>query len=151
IADYTHMTAMLGGRAALLTFNVADDCCFAAGHALQPLLDAAQPIFKLYGQPERLRWHVNSDPGTHNYELDNRQAFYRMVGDTFFPGDAGFDAKEIPSEAELKSADALNVPLPEDNLDFHKIALTTSAQLPHDPEHATREKLAGIVKFQSFN
>ena len=151
IADYTHMTAMLGGRAALLTFNAKDNCCFAADHAVQPLLDAAEPIFKLYGQPERLRTHVNYDPGTHNYEIDNRQAFYEMVGDTFFPHDANFSAKEIPCDAEIKQAAELNVPLPEGNLDFHQLALAAGEGLPHGSAPATREKLGDIVRFKAFN
>jgi hypothetical protein len=151
VADYTHLTAMLSGRAALLTFNAKDNCCFASDHALPPLLEAAEPIFKLYGQPDRLRSHVNYDPGTHNYEIDNRQAFYRMVGDIFFPQDASFDAKEIPSEAEVKQATDLAVPLPDRNLDFHQLALAASQGLPRDPGQATREKLAGIVKFKSFD
>jgi hypothetical protein len=150
VADYSHLTAMLAGRAALLTYNVKDDCCFASGHALQPLLDAAEPVFKLYGQPGRLRSHVNHDPGTHNYGIDNRQAFYRMVGDIFFAGDAGFDAKEIPCDAEVKKKDELDVPLPADNLDFHQLALAASKDLPRNPAGATRGKLGAIVKYQSF-
>src|SRR4051794_21598903 len=78
VTDYAQMTAMMAPRAALLTYNASDNCCFAAGHALPPLLEAATPIFSLYGKPENLRSHVNTDPGTHNYFLDNRQAHYRM-------------------------------------------------------------------------
>jgi hypothetical protein len=151
VADYTHLTAMLGGRAALLTFNAKDNCCFASDHALQPLLNAAEPIFKLYGQPERLRSHENVDPGTHNYEIDNRQAFYQMVGDTLFKGDATFDAKEIVSDAELKTKEQLDVPLPAKNLDFHQLAIAAAKKLPRDPKAATREKLADVVKFKTFN
>ena len=44
-ADYTHLTAMLANRAALLTNNAEDKCCFTAGHAQPPLLDAAQADF----------------------------------------------------------------------------------------------------------
>ncbi|HMC64470.1 MAG TPA: acetylxylan esterase, partial [Gemmataceae bacterium] len=87
VADYTHLTALMAPRATLLTYNVADDCCFEAGYALPPLLLAASPIFKLYDKPFHLRAHINHYPGTHNYQLDNRQAFYRMVGDHFYPGD----------------------------------------------------------------
>ncbi|MDZ4406043.1 hypothetical protein [Prosthecobacter sp.] len=151
VADYTHLTAMLGGRAALLTFNAKDNCCFASDHALPPLLDAAQPVFKLYGQPERLRSHENFDPGTHNYEIDNRQAFYRMIGDVFFTADASFDAKEIPCDMEVKTKEQLDVPLPADNLDFHQLAMSAGKDLPRDPANATREKLAGIVKYESFS
>ncbi len=150
ITDYAHLTAMLGGRAALLTFNAKDNCCFASDHALQPLLDAAQPVFKLYGQPERLRSHENFDPGTHNYEVDNRQAFYGMIGDVFFAGDASFDAKEIPSDAEVKPRAQLDVPMPGNNLDFHQLAIAAAKKLPHDAKQATREKLATIIKFKPF-
>ncbi len=145
VADYTHLTAMLAGRAALLTYNAKDNCCFAADHALPPLLDAAEPVFKIYGQPERLRSHINTDPGTHNFEIDNRQALYGMVGDIFFPGDAGFSAKEMPCEIEVKTKEQLDVPLPADNLDFHQLALAAAKNLPRDPAQATREKLRELV------
>lgn len=69
-------------------------------------------------------------PGTHNFERENREVFYRMLGDTFFPGDVKFDAKEIPADAEVKQAEELNVPLPRDNLDFNRIALRLAADLP---------------------
>lgn len=150
VADYTHLTAMLAGRAALLTFNAKDNCCFAADHALPPLLDAAEPIFKLHGQSERLLSHINIDPGTHNYEIDNRQALYRVIGDIFFPGDASFSAKEIPCDAEIKTKEQLSVPLPAENLDFHQLAITAAKNLPRDPAQATREKLRKIVNAPSY-
>ncbi len=150
VADYTHLTAMLGGRAALLTFNAKDNCCFASDHALQPLLDAAQPIFKLHGHPERLRSHENFDPGTHNYEIDNRQAFYRMIGDIFFANDASFNPTEIPCEKEVKEKAELDVPLPADNLDVHQLAVAAGKDLPRDAAKATREKLGEIVKYKTF-
>ena len=85
VADYKHLTAMMAPRATLLTFNVADNCCFASGHALQPLLDAAEPAFRLYDKVDRLASHVNHDPGTHNFDQGQsrsalphvRQAFLR--------------------------------------------------------------------------
>lgn len=130
VADYTHLTAMMAPRATLLTYNSKDDCCFESGYALQPLLDAAQPVFRLFGKEAFLRSHVNDDPGTHNYEVDNRQALYRMLGDFFFADKVDFDARETPSEAELKTAEQLRVELPSPNEDFHTLALTLSQQLP---------------------
>lgn len=141
VADYAHLTAMLAPRPALLTKNSKDNCCFASGHALPPLLDAARPIYALYGAEDRLRWHVNDEPGTHNYEVDNRQAFYRMLRDFFFPGTA-FDAQEIPSESEVKTVEQLLVPLPEPNEDFHTLALAASRSLPHEPELPSADGLA---------
>ncbi len=155
VADYAHLTAMLAGRAALLTFNAKDNCCFAADHAMQPLLDAAEPIFQLYGQAGRLRTHVNYDPGTHNFEVDNRQALYRVVGEEFFPGEKSFNPEEIPSPGEVKTNAQLDVALPTENSDFHSLALAFSQSLPRDPRlaetnpEAARTKLAEIVKYKT--
>ncbi len=135
VVDYAHLTAMLAPRGALLTFNAKDQCCFATGHALQPLLDAAQPVFKLFKADAKLRWHSNLVPGTHNYEQENREVFYRMLGDNFFPGDAKFDAKELPTEGEVKKNEDLNVPLPAGNLDFNQLALALAKDLPRGDTH----------------
>jgi len=135
LADYTHLTAMRAPRPTLLTYNAKDDCCFTSAHALPPLLDAALPIFELAGVGERLRSHVNEDPGTHNFERENREALYKMLGDHFYAGDATYDAREIESQSEVQSAEELNVPLPENNLDFQKLALTLLADLPCHKVH----------------
>src|SRR6185295_7379134 len=136
---------------------------FVSDHTLQPLLDAALPIYKLAGAEGRLRSHVNHDPGTHNFLRENREAFYKMIGDHFYAGDASYDGKEIESEKEVKSAEELNVPLPEHNLDFHKLAVTIMADLlshkvrkasnagPHDvrPE-PTAESVSGIARLTNY-
>ncbi len=134
VADYTHLTAMRAPRPTLLTKNSKDNCCFASGHALAPLLDAAKPIFQLYGREDALRWHVNDDPGTHNFELDNRQALYRMLQAFFYFGDEQFNPKEIPCEKELKTFDELKVSLPAKNEDFHTLATALSQALPREPQ-----------------
>ena len=132
VADYAHLTALMAPRPTLLTYNAKDDCCFASGHALPPLLEAAGPVFELYGKRESLRSHVNHDPGTHNYERENREAFYRMVRDHFYGGDANFKAEEVPSGAELKPAEALRVHLPPGNATFNTLALAAAKDLPRD-------------------
>src|SRR4029450_370760 len=104
-------TAMMAPRATLLTYNSKDNCCFESGYALPPLLEAAAPVFKLYGREKLLRSHVNDDPGTHNYEKDNRQAFYRMVGDFFYPNDKNYSPDEIPCKEEVKTKEDLFVEL----------------------------------------
>lgn len=134
VADYAHLTALMAPRPTLLTFNAKDQCCFAADHALPPLLDAARPIFALYGKPENLRSHINQDPGTHNYLLDNRQALYRMLGDHFYAGRADYRADEIPSDAEVKTPRELEVKLPPDNASLHSLAIDLSRPLPLDGE-----------------
>jgi hypothetical protein len=142
VADYTHLTALMAPRPTLLTYNSKDDCCFESGYALPPLLDAAGPIFKLFGKEQALRSHINDDPGTHNYEKDNRQAHYRMLGDHFYAGDASFKAEEIPSDDEVKKKEDLAVDLPAPNGDFHTLALELSRALPRDGELPTNKDAA---------
>jgi hypothetical protein len=145
-ADYKHLTAMRAPRPTLLTYNAKDECCFASAHALPPLLDAAKPIFELAGAGGRLRSHVNEDPGTHNFERENREQFYKMLGDHFYADDASYDSKEIDSESEVKSAEELNVALPEENLDFHKLAVQLIAQLPaHRRQQSTDSNSQGAA------
>jgi dienelactone hydrolase len=132
VADFTHLTAMRAPRPTLLTYNASDDCCFKSGHTLAPLLEAAGPIFALYGSENKLRSHVNHDPGTHNFERENREQYYAALGDYFYPNDKQFIRAEIPSEAELKAAEELNVPLPSANLDFHTLAVKLVAELPRE-------------------
>ncbi|MBX7167671.1 MAG: acetylxylan esterase [Pirellulales bacterium] len=151
VADYTHLTALRAPRPTLLTFNSKDDCCFRADHALQPLLDATQPIFALYGQPQQLRWHVNDDPGTHNFLLDNRQQLYRLLLDAFFPNAPG-SSTEIECEAEVKAAAELEVELPEENLDFHTLARQLAAGLPRTNAAGTanqrRQRLRELARYR---
>jgi dienelactone hydrolase len=142
VADYTHMTALMAPRPTLLTYNSKDDCCFEAGYVLPELRAAAEPIFRLYGKPAFLRSHVNDDPGTHNYEKDNRQAFYRMVGDHFYAGLKEYDAKEIACEKEIKTKLELDVALPAHNADFHTIATALARTLPRDSDLPTEKRSA---------
>jgi hypothetical protein len=129
VGDYTHLTALLAPRPSLLTYNAKDNCCFVAAGALPRLLNAAEPIFKLYGKEANLRTHVNEIPGDHNFGQENREAHYRILGDHFFAGKP-FDAHEIPSGNEVKSQEQLFVPLPENNTNFHRLALDDMQKLP---------------------
>jgi hypothetical protein len=140
VTDYAHLTAMRAPRPTLLTFNATDNCCFASPHAMQPLVDAAAPIFKLYGREEALRTHVNYVPGDHKYGQDNREAFYRMLRDFAIEADAGFPALEIPSESEVKTYEQLTAPLPEDNANFNSLARELARDLPRDANVPTSEK-----------
>src|SRR5205807_8993348 len=110
------------------------NCCFKADHALPPLLAAGRPFFKLYGKNDSLRYHVNAEPGDHNFQKENREALYQMIGLHFFGGDKSFDSTEIPSESELKKADELRVEIPDKNADFHTLALDLAGALPRDAE-----------------
>jgi hypothetical protein len=140
VADYAHLTAMRAPRPTLLTFNGKDNCCFEAGYALGPLVDAALPKFALFGRTGALRTHVNDDPGDHNFGIDNRQALYRMAADHFGMG----DGVEIPCAQEIKKAPELEVPLPADNATFNSLAKALAAPLPRAP--GDRAKLRELLR-----
>jgi hypothetical protein len=162
IGDYAHLTALRAPRPTLLTYNASDDCCFKSGHTLEPLLNAARPIFALYGAEDRLRSHVNHVPGTHNFDRENREQFYALLGDFFYPGDGTFVRTEIDSQQELKTAEELHVPLPEANLDFHRLAQSLSTGLPRQAalptdkpaaeawQQGRREQLRALLRVPSY-
>jgi len=148
VVDYTHLTAMMAPRPTLLSYNAKDNCCFRADYALAPLVQAAAPVFRLAGAADRLQQHVNHDPG-HNYGRDNREAFYRFLRDQLLDGAADFPLSEIPSEAEVRPAEALRVPLPAGNHDFHTLALRLSAHLPVAGK-PDRARLRDIVRAPAY-
>jgi hypothetical protein len=148
-ADYAHLTAMLAPRPAMLVHNAFDNCCFRADYAMAPLLVAVQPIYALMGQPGNLQHHANFDQG-HNYGLDNRQAFYRFLGQHFFPN-GGFTDQETP--ADLRKTEDLRMPLPEDNQDFHSLAMKLSDSLPRPDGGGAavmRRKLRDITRWTDY-
>src|SRR5262249_8826529 len=149
VVDYTHLTAMRAPRPTLLTYNAKDDCCFESGYALDPLRTGAAPFFKLVDREKALRTHVNESPGTHNFLKDNRQALYRMLGDFFFPDDAKYSADEIPCDKEVKTKEALDVPLPKDTLDMNALANALAKNLPRDGDLPSTDRQA--ADWQSRN
>ncbi|HEX5106001.1 MAG TPA: DUF1080 domain-containing protein, partial [Pirellulaceae bacterium] len=161
-ADYAHLTTLLAPRVALLTYNEKDNCCFAAPHALPPLLEAARPVYKLLGAADSLHDHINYDPGNHNFERDNREALYKVVGAHWYSGDGTFSPNEIDSAAEVKTAEQLAVELPADNFDFQKLAEHLMQDLPHAAsppadaasaakwQAAEREKLAALLRMGKY-
>ena len=156
-ADYTHLTALLAPRPTLLTYNAKDQCCFEANYALQPLLEAARPVFALYGAQDQLQHHINEVPGDHNFGRDNREAFYRAVGQHFYPGDDTFQTNEIDVDDEVQTSDELLVELPADNRDLHDLAMLVSRGLPRDGElpiaavDAARTRLGRIVGSRDYD
>ncbi|MCA9019120.1 MAG: hypothetical protein KDA74_03190, partial [Planctomycetaceae bacterium] len=149
-ADYTHLTAMRAPRPTLLTNNSKDNCCFESGYAQPPLLKAAFPIFKLYDKENNLQKHVNDDPGDHNFLQDNREALYRMLSAHFSEPGKPLPVKEIECNAELKTAEELKVELPEDNADFHTLAINLSRSLPRRTKASPEKQRAALKKIVHF-
>lgn len=155
-ADYTHLTAMLAPRPALLIHNAEDDCCFRATLVKPLIYDGVKPFYNLYGKEDAFQWYENRDPGTHNYQLDNREHAYR-----FFSRQFGLPAveKEIPVGQEVKSYEELVVGLPMDNLTILGVArklgnAITRQPIPADPASKSswanieREKLRTVVRYK---
>ena len=150
--DFTHLTALMAPRPTLLIYNAEDDCCFRAAMTRPFVFDAIQPIFALYGQHDLLSWHENRDPGTHNYQLDNRNQAYR-----FFASQFKLPAFEEDADvaSEIKGYDDLRVGLPENNLTILDLARKMAGQVNRAPlasnsaaRDAERAKLKQLIRFQ---
>ena len=152
VADYTHLTALLAPRWALLTYNAKDTCCFRADYAPAPLIAATEPVYKLLGHPERFSHFVSFQEG-HNYDRDNREAFYAAVKRAFYPHDDRFSSTEIDVEREMRTPEELSVPLPQDNASLNTLARgllkDSPAPLSLKPEEA-RRKLAELVRTHRY-
>ncbi|HSW45021.1 MAG TPA: acetylxylan esterase, partial [Phycisphaerae bacterium] len=156
VADYDALTAMLYPRPALLIYNEKDDCCFRAARAIQAVYRPARSLYEVMGIGDWFGYHVNSDPGTHNYLKDNREAFYRFINRHFLPESERLDA-EIPVADEIRTAAELAIDYPEGNADFHTLAVGAGRSLPRDPRPTdsavpaawrtrTRQALATVVR-----
>src|SRR5262245_44593300 len=148
IADYTTLTAMRAPRATMISNNAYDNCCFRGDYANTPLIWSARPYYALYDAANKLRAHINFDPG-HNYGQENREAFYRFVRDNFYDGDETvFSEKEVPSEEDVRTPEQLYIQLPADNLDFHKLALKMSEGLPRKTGSSPLTDVVKAHKYQ---
>lgn len=141
IADYSHLTALMAPRHLVIANNAKDTCCFRADYAPAPLIQAATPVYRLYNALGKLGYHINHGDG-HNYDADNREAFYRLVRDAFLPG---MDVRDVSMTTDIRTADAIKIPLPENNLDFHQIALKLADGLPRK-----KAPLAQVVRSKTF-
>jgi dienelactone hydrolase len=149
IADYTHLTAMTAPRPLLLINNAKDNCCFRADYAMGPMLQTARHVYGLFGaSTDRLRYYINHSDG-HNYDRYSREELYRFLRDQFFGGKWAHPDAEIPSDAEVRTAEQLLSRLPADNLTMHTLALRLAKGLPRasgDDPPAARERLIAVLR-----
>jgi dienelactone hydrolase len=153
--DYAHLVALRAPRPTLLINNAEDDCCFR-GPLVRPLIfDAVKPVFRLFGREGDLAYHENDDPGTHNYQLDNRLAAYRFFSRQFA---LPVVDREVPAGGELRSYEELVVGLPKDNLTILGLARAMSRGITRSPLPAPegraawaaseRRKLEAVVRYR---
>ena len=145
ILDYPQLVAMRAPRPTLLVYDLEDDCCFRAPLVKPSVYDAVRPFFRLYGKEADLAWHANADPGTHNYQLDNRMAAYHFLYRHLGLPDV---ESEAPVGGELKSYQDLTVGLPDNNLTLLGLArkLSDTARRPG----GSRQDLAEVVRYREM-
>ena len=151
--DYPHLVALLAPRPTLLIYNAEDDCCFRAPLVKPLVFDAIEPIFKLYGAEQSFTWHENRDPGTHNYQLDNRLAAYRFFSQNFH---IPLIENEIPVDEQIKSFEELTVGLPANNLTMLGLARNVAESIKRPPIDASdpawtssqRTQLSAVVRYR---
>jgi len=143
-ADYTHLTALRAPRPTLLIYNAEDDCCFRAPLVKPYIFDHIAPFYRVHNRERDFAWHENTDPGDHNYQLDNRMQSYR-----FFARHFGLPPveRETPADSEIKSVEELTVGLPVENLTILGLARRLADRLPRagTPD---RDRLAGVVRYR---
>jgi dienelactone hydrolase len=125
--DYPLFVAIRAPRPTLLIHNAEDDCCFRAALVKPYIFDQVRPFFRLFGKEDDLAWHENRDPGTHNYQIENREQAYG-----FFTKHFGLPVtpNEIPSDDEIRSPEQLAVGLPQQNLTIVGLARKLADQIP---------------------
>ncbi len=146
--DYTHLAAMRAPRPTLLIYNAEDDCCFRAPLVKPYIFDDVRRFFKLYGKQDAFEFHENRDPGTHNYQLDNREQSYRFFSRVFHLAPL---EHEIPVDAEIHSFDELSAGLPRNNLTILGLAKERAHAIRREPLGAPaveRKKLAALVRYK---
>lgn len=147
--DYAHLTAMRAPRPTLLIYNAEDDCCFRAGIVKKGVFDDIKPFYRLFDKEPVFSWHENADPGTHNYQLDNRLQAYRFFSEQF---KLPVIENEIPVGAEIKSYKELEVGLPKDNLTIlalaRKLADEVSPSEGSGDAASQRTALKNVARFR---
>lgn len=153
--DYPELIALRAPRPTMEIHNGTDSCCFRAPVVKPYIYDQVKPIFQLFGAPDNLAWSENLYPGSHNYQLDNRNQAYRFFSANFkLPVLDG----EIYSDDEVRAQQELSVGVPADNLTFLALARQMAREIHHDPPptdseegqrwaKAQREKLQSVVRY----
>jgi dienelactone hydrolase len=155
-SDFSHLVALRAPRPTLLIYNAQDDCCFRSGLVKPGVFDAILPIFKLYDAGDALRWYENFDPGTHNYQKDNRLQAYQFFSRQF---NLPAFAEEGDLQPEVRSFEDLTVGLPQDNLSILGLARKLGREISRPPVPADaaqrrpwmdqqRAQLAQVLRYQ---
>ncbi len=150
VADFDTLTAMFAPRPSLLIHSV-NDSIFRPELMRPCLYIPARKVYKRLGVEDRIGFYANEDPGTHNYDKDNREQLYKFLKNAW---DLDISVEDIPCDDELLSEWELNVGLPADNPTFLSIAHDLANNLPvkrSSPKTKTqdRKRLAEVLRLPS--
>ena len=137
IADYDTLSALFAPRPTLLMYNRHDDCCFQTRRARKSIYEPIRPVFALLDARDNVALHDNTDPGTHNYERDNRRQLYKFLNQHWeleTPDD------DLPYRDELQTEAALAVGLPPRQRHF---ALHRASSSSQDQKSQTKNASSG--------
>ena len=154
VADFDVLTGLFAPRPTLLIYNRHDDCCFQARSTRKSVYQPAKSIFELCGAADKLDFYGNVDPGTHNYESDNRSQLYKFLNEHF-----GLDSPEedLPWRDEIYTEAELNVGLPAGNATLLSISQQALRQIRQErpkrkkrTDAAARKRLASLIHLPEF-
>jgi len=153
--DYPEFIAMRAPRSTLLIHNAVDSCCFRAPLVEPYIYENVKPFFQLFGHADALQWHENFNPGTHNYQLDNREQTY-----LFFSREFGLpiSSSEIISDDEIRTPRELAIEVPDNNLTILSLARKIAEGIKREPipepgdirtnwSQRERERLRTLVRY----
>jgi len=148
--DYTHLTAMRAPRPTLLLYNAEDDCCFRAPFVKPYIYEAVKPFFDLMGAPEAFAWHENTNPGTHNYQRENREKSYTFFSENFH---LPVVKDEISMDGDVKTVEELTVGIPVNDLTILGLARQMAATIRRTPAPvaAQRARLESTIRYKALS
>jgi hypothetical protein len=153
---YQAFAALRAPKPTLEINNAEDSCCFRAPLVKPYIYDAIKPFFRLYGKPDALQFHTDTQVSAHNYARDDRQQAYGFLSTCFHlpltPGEISV-AKYVNSYSELAAG------LPADNLTVVGLARRFASEIHHqtvptDPgasaawAKSERAKLSQVVHYK---
>ena len=152
VADYDALSALFAPRPTLLIYNRHDDCCFQTRRTRKSIYEPIRPVFALLGARDNIALHDNTDPGTHNYERDNRRQLYKFLNQHW-----GLETSDddLPYRDELQTEEALAVGLPPDNATLLSIAQAALGKIRERNRKArtpaaARQALASLLKLPQW-
>ncbi len=152
VADYDALSALFAPRPTLLIYNRHDDCCFQTRRTRKSIYQPIRPVFALLDAPNNVALYDNTDPGTHNYERDNRRQLYKFLNQHW-----GLETPDddLPYRDELQTEEALAVGLPSDNATLLSIAQAALGRIrmqkrKADAPATARQALASLLKLPQW-